>query len=140
MPERYSFDYAIVRLVPRVERGECVNVGVILSCRALRFLAARVEVDPARLAALAPDIDLAPIEEHLALIPRLCAGDAAAGPIGRLSQPERFHWLVAPRSTVIQVSPAHSGLCDDPASTLDHLMRTLVRSPRPGAADGEASP
>src|SRR5438132_13027450 len=115
-----AFDYAIVRVVPSVERGECLNVGVILFCRARRFLDAGMELDSARVRALWPVADLQEIAEHLAVIPRVCAGSADAGPIGALPRPERFHWLVAPRSTVIQVSPVHSGLCQDPAETLDH--------------------
>ena len=129
MPALNSFDYAIVRVVPRVERGECLNVGVILICRTRRFLGALIELDPARLLALFPDSDMALIEEHLATIPRICEGGTEAGSIGRLSQSERFHWLVAPRSTIIQTSPAHSGLCEDPVAALEHLMKTLVRIP-----------
>lgn len=127
MLARSSFDYAIVRVVPRVEREEFINAGVILFCRTRRFLGARVELDTARLATLAPDLDPAEVKEHLDSIPRVCAGGAAAGPIGRLSLPERFHWLVAPRSTMIQPSAVHSGLCADPAAMLEHLMQTMVR-------------
>ena len=122
-----SFDYAIIRVVPCVEREEFLNVGVILYCRAQRFLEARIALDKARLAALAPSLDLADIEKHLALIPRICAGDG--GPVGQLSQPERFDWLVNPRSTSIQVSPVHTGLCSNPAAMLDHLLRTMVLPP-----------
>ncbi len=126
MSARHPFQYAIVRVVPRVERGECLNAGVVLLCRPKRFLAARVGLDPARLAALAPDVDPATIQTHLAAIERIAAGDAAAGPIARLGQGERFHWLVAPSSTVIQPSEVHTGLCDDPAAELDHLFARLV--------------
>jgi len=119
-----SFDYAIVRVVPCVEREEFINVGVILFCREQRFLDARIALDKARLAALCPSVDIAEIEQHLNLIPRICAGDG--GPLSQLSQPERFHWLVNPRSTSIQVSPVHTGVCDNPAATLDHLMETMV--------------
>ena len=119
-----SFDYAIVRVVPCVEREEFINVGVILFCREQRFLDARIALDKARLAAFCPSVDIAEIERHLNLIPRICAGDG--GPLGQLSQPERFHWLVNPRSTSIQVSPVHTGVCDNPAATLDHLMETMV--------------
>lgn len=124
----HSFDYAVIRVVPRVERHEFVNAGVILYCRSLGFLGARVHLDPLRLAALFPSatLDLDVIERALSIIPRICAGDADAGPIARLDQAERFHWLVAPRSTITQTSPVHSGLCDDPAVTLDHLVATLV--------------
>lgn len=130
MPEHSSFDYAIVRVVPRVERGECINAGVILFCLTKRFLAAKVELDERRLLALAPDVDLELVRGHLEAIPRICAGGRAAGPIGQLPQKERWHWLVAPRSTIIQTSPVHSGLCEDPAQALEHLMDRMVRLPR----------
>ncbi len=126
MLARNSFEYAIVRVVPRVERGEFVNAGVVLICRQRRFLDARIHLDPARLTALAPDLDVAAVRGHLELIPRICAGDRDAGPIAQLSQAERFHWLVAPQSTIVQPSPVHSGLCDDPAGALDHLLETMV--------------
>jgi hypothetical protein len=120
------FQYAIIRVVPRVERGECLNAGVVLLCRSRRFLAARVGLDVARLEALAPGVDPAAIEEHLAAIQRVAAGDPEAGPIARLGQGERFHWLVAPSSTVIQPSEVHTGLSDDPARELNHLFERLV--------------
>lgn len=120
------FQYAIVRVVPQVERGECLNAGVVLLCRPRRFLAARVGLDAARLRALAPGIEPETIETHLAAIVRIAAGDQAAGPIARLGQGERFHWLVAPSSTVIQPSEVHTGLCDDPAAELEHLFGRLV--------------
>lgn len=123
----HPFQYAIVRVVPRVERGECLNAGVVLLCRPRRYLAARVELDRGRLAALAPDVDPTTIETHLAAIERIAAGDVGAGPIARLGQGERFHWLVAPSSTVIQPSEVHTGLCDDPAAELEHLVDLLVR-------------
>ena len=123
----HPFQYAIVRVVPRVERGECLNAGVVLLCRPRRFLAAQVALDHGRLAALAPDVDPATIETHLAAIERIAAGDPSAGPIAKLGQGERFHWLVAPSSTVIQPSEVHTGLCDDPAAELEHLMASLVR-------------
>ena len=124
---RHSFQYAVIRVVPRVERGESLNAGVILLCRPQRFLAARVGLDAARLRALAPDVDPATIETHLAAIERIAAGDPAAGPIAALGQGERFHWLVAPSSTVIQPSEVHTGLCDDPAVELERLFEGLVR-------------
>jgi hypothetical protein len=125
-PPPNAFQYAIVRVVPRVERGECLNAGVILLCRPRRFLAARTVLDERRLAALAPDLDPATIHPHLEAIVRIAAGDPAAGPIARLGTAERFHWLVAPSSTMIQPSEVHTGLCDDPAEELDHLVATLV--------------
>ena len=140
MPARSSFDYAIVRVVPHVERGECVNVGVILFCRTRRYLGMRVELDERRVRALAPDLDLVEVTRHLAGLERVCAGDPEAGPIARLAQAERFHWLVAPSSTVVQPSPVHPGLCVRPAEALEELMATLVRPPTAsaGAANGDA--
>jgi hypothetical protein len=123
-----SYDYAIVRVVPRVEREEFVNAGVILSCPAQDFLGARIELDERRLLALDAGVDLEAVRVNLASIPLVCAGGPAAGPIGRLSPRERFHWLVAPRSTIIQTSPVHSGRCRDPAAALDHLVRTMVQA------------
>lgn len=125
-PPPNAFQYAIVRVIPRIERGECLNAGVILLCRPRRFLAARTVLDEARLAALAPGLDPTTIRPHLDAIVRIAAGDPAAGPIARLGTAERFHWLVAPSSTMIQPSEVHTGLCDDPAEELDHLIATLV--------------
>ena len=126
----HSFDYAVVRVIPRVEREEFVNAGVIVHCYALDFLAARVELDEARLLALAADADLPLVRRHLAAIPRICAGGPSAGPLGELSQRERFNWLVAPRSTLLQTSPAHSGMCADPAGALERLLDRTVRAAR----------
>jgi hypothetical protein len=123
----HPFQYAIIRVVPRVERGECLNAGVVLLCRPKRFLAARVALDPARLQALAPGVDQTTIEEHLVAIERVASGDPEAGPIAQLGQGERFHWIVAPSSTVIQASEVHTGLCEDPAVELEHLFERLVR-------------
>jgi hypothetical protein len=131
VPAPRSYDYAVVRVVPRVEREEFVNAGVILFCLEAGFLEARVALDRARLAALDPAIDLAAVEAHLAAIERVAAGAEGSGPIGRLSQRERFQWLVSPRSAVIQVSAVHSGTCGDPAAALDGLMARLVGPPRP---------
>ena len=124
------FAYALVRGVPHVERGECLNAGVVLFCRQRAFLAARVGLDERRLAALAPDIDPAAVRPHLDAVPRIAAGDPAAGPIAALDRSERFGWLVAPSSTIIQPSAVHTGLSDDPAGMLDHLFVTLVAPPR----------
>lgn len=126
MPVPSSFDYAVVRVVPRVERGEFINAGVIVFCLERRFLEARVEVDEARLRALWPEIDIELVRKHLEAIPRIAAGDVSAGPIARLSQRERFHWLVSPRSTIIQVSPVHSGLCDVPGQVMEQLSERLL--------------
>jgi hypothetical protein len=123
-----SYDYAIVRVVPRVEREEFINAGVILSCPERDFLAARIELDERRLLALDAQVDLESVRANLESIPIVCAGGPAAGPIGRLSPRERFHWLVAPRSTIIQMSAVHSGRCHDPAAALDRLLETMVRA------------
>jgi Protein of unknown function (DUF3037) len=129
MPARNSFDYAVIRVVPRVEREEFLNAGVILFCLGKDFLQARVEVDEPRLRALWPAIEIDLVRQHLEAIPKICAGDPDAGPIGLLSLRERFHWLVAPRSTIIQVSPVHTGLCDHPEHALDDLFLKAVRLP-----------
>jgi hypothetical protein len=129
VPEQQSFDYAVVRIVPRVEREEFINAGVILFCRRARFLGARVHLDPARLAALAPACEPAEVERHLRLIPLICEGDPQGGPPSSWALPERFHWLTAPRSTVVQVSPVHSGVTADPQRSLDHLFGTMVELP-----------
>jgi len=121
-----SYDYVIIRVVPRVERGECINTGVILFCRTRRFLGMLVHVDEPRLLALAPDLDLTVIQQHLDTLSLVCAGGPDAGYVGQLSQSERFHWLTSPRSTIIQPSPVHSGLCDDPTAALEHLLETMV--------------
>jgi Protein of unknown function (DUF3037) len=120
------FQYAIVRVVPRVERGECINAGVVLFCRPRRFLAATIALDEERLRALAPGVDLEAVRGHLAALERIAAGDPEAGPIAALPPSERFHWLVAPSSTIIQCSPVHTGLSDDPARELRHLVARLV--------------
>jgi hypothetical protein len=126
MPDLTSFDYAIVRVVPRVERAEFVNTGVILFCRTRSYLDTRISLNAERLRAIAPDIDLEEVERHLQLITRVCRGGVEGGPIGLLSPSERFHWLTAPRSTVIQTSPVHSGLCTDTDATLERLLKQAV--------------
>ena len=129
MPDapRSPYQYAIVRIVPRVERGECLNVGVILLCRPRRYIGARTELDADRLAAFAPALDPATVRPHLDAIEAIAAGDPAGGAIAALGLAERFHWLVAPSSTIIQPSPVHSGLTDDPAGELERLVQALVR-------------
>jgi hypothetical protein len=122
-----AYDYAIVRVVPRVDRGEFINAGVIVSCATTRFLAARIELDERPLLALDPRADLPTLRAALEAIPLACVGGPAAGAIGRLSVRERFHWLVAPRSSSVQTSPVHTGLCSDPASAIEHLMARMVR-------------
>jgi hypothetical protein len=124
---RSPYLYAIVRVVPHVERGETLNAGVVLLCRPRRFLGARMALDEARLAALAPDCDAAAVRPHLEAIEAIARGDTAAGPMARRTAAERFHWLVAPSSTIIQPSAVHTGLTDDPAAELDRLVEALVR-------------
>jgi len=122
-----SFDYAVVRVVPRVERGEFINAGVIVFCLEQKFLEARIVVDEQRLRALWPELDLDLVRRHLEAIPKIASGDAAAGPIAKLGLRERFHWLVSPRSTIIQVSPVHTGLCEhSPVDALEALSRRLL--------------
>jgi len=122
-----AYNYAIIRVVPRVERGEQINAGVILSCPTAGYLGARVALDEARLAALWPATDLDEVKQALAIIPLIAAGDPRGGPIAAMSRSERFHWLVAPRSAIIQPSAVHTGICDDPEATLDQLLTRLVR-------------
>jgi hypothetical protein len=128
MSHQVSYDYAIIRVVPRVDREEFVNAGVILSCPTLNFLEARVELDEQKVLNLDPAADLESIRSHLEGIPVICAGGTSAGDIGALTQRERFHWLVAPRSTIIQTSAVHTGRCSDPSEALEHLLDAMVRS------------
>jgi len=121
-----SFDYATIRVVPRVERQEFINAGVVVFCLEKKFLAARIHLDEGRLKALWPGIDVDVVREHLAAIPRICAGDDSAGPIAKLSQRERFHWLIAPRSTIIQPSPVHSGLCESTDDLPERLAKQVL--------------
>lgn len=123
---RAAFDYAVVRLVPRVEREEFLNVGVVLHAPTRGFLGCVLRLAHGRARALAGDVDVAAIERALAGFKAVCDGDAGAGPIAGLSLTERFHWLVAPRSTVIQCSPVHGGVGDDPAAALDELFARRV--------------
>ncbi|MGZ4218703.1 MAG: DUF3037 domain-containing protein [Solirubrobacteraceae bacterium] len=127
MPERRDFQYTIVRVVPRIERGECINVGVVVFCRQRSFLGIRIELDEERLRALAPDLDPAAVEPHLEAIAAVVAGEPSAGPLAQLSPSERFGWVAAKSSTVIQPSEVHTGLTDDPQATLDHLFKLLVQ-------------
>ena len=124
-----TYDYAVVRVVPRVERGEFVNAGIILSCDVERILQAAISLDEKAVLALDANVDLDLVRSALAAIPMICAGGAAAGELGKLSARERFHWLVAPRSTIVQTSPVHTGQCKDPSAALEHLMQTMVLRP-----------
>ena len=126
MPDKFRYDYAVIRVVPKVDREEFINAGVIVSCPDLSFLEARIKLNEARLLALDPKVDLDLVRNHLATIPTICRGGEEAGSIGQLPQRKRFHWLVATRSTVIQTSPVHTGRCHDPAVALEHLVATMV--------------
>ena len=122
-----TYDYAIVRVVPRVERGECLNAGIILSCDVERILQASIELDESALLALDAGADMEVVRAALASIPKICAGGPEAGPIGRLSPRERFHWLVSPKSTIVQASAVHTGQCSDIDAALEQLMAKMVR-------------
>jgi len=126
VPDKFRYDYAVVRVVPKVDREEFINAGVILSCPDLSFLEARIKLNESRLLALDPAVDLDLVRNHLDTIPTICRGGDGAGSIGQLPQRQRFHWLVAPRSTVIQTSPVHTGRCADPSAALEHLLAKLV--------------
>jgi Protein of unknown function (DUF3037) len=126
MPARSDFQYTILRVVPRIERGECMNAGVVLYCRQLHFLGVRIGLDPGRLQALAPSLDPATVQPHLDAIAAVVAGDASGGPLAQLPASDRFGWVAAISSTVIQPSEVHTGLTDDPAATLEHLFTSLV--------------
>ena len=123
------FEYALLRVVPRVERGEFINAGVVLHCPDANFLDAHVHLDLERLGALDPGLAHAPVLAHLEAARLICAGGHGAGPIGLLPRSQRFGWLVAPRSTIVQPSPVHTGLADDPEEALERLLRTMVYRP-----------
>ena len=125
MPEQSSFDYALIRVVPRVEKEEFINAGVVVFCLEKNFLEARVRLEDERLRALWPEIDIELVRQHLEAVVKIASGNEDGGPIAKLSIRERFHWLVAPRSTMIQPSAVHTGLCVNPAASLDHLFKTL---------------
>ena len=126
MPDKFRYDYAVIRVVPKVDREEFINAGVIVSCPDLSFLEARIKLNEERLFSLDPSVDLELVRNHLASIPTICRGGADAGSIGQLPQRQRFHWLVAPRSTVIQTSPVHTGRCSDPTAALERLLAKMV--------------
>lgn len=126
MQEKHLFEYAVIRLVPRVEREEFLNVGVILYCAKQRFLKAMIEVNSNKLAAFCGDVDVATFEDNLQALTRICEGGEQAGPIGQLDLASRFRWLTATRSTVVQSSKVHPGFCDDAAETLLNLFNKLV--------------
>ncbi len=134
MPALHSYDYAVLRIVPCAEREEFVNAGVVLQCNERGFLGCRVHLDEGRLRALWPALDVELVREHVEAFPRIASGEPDAGPIAKFSRRERFQWLVAPRSTMIQVSCVHSGLCESPEATLDELFRRLVLMPPPNGS------
>lgn len=136
MRELATYDYAIIRVVPRVEREEFLNVGAIVSCERPALLLAKIALDPARLLTLDPTIDLATVRAHLDAIPRICAGEEEAGPIAAMPLRSRFHWLTARRSALVQTSPVHAGRCEDPRLIIDHLLARMVHP----AGFGEAPP
>lgn len=127
MHDLRTYDYAIVRVVPRVERGEFINAGIILSCDVERILMSSIELDEAALLTLDASVDLELVRSSLATIPAVCAGVVGAGEIGKLSARERFHWLVSPKSTIVQTSPVHTGQCNDVPAALEHLMNRMIR-------------
>jgi len=120
------FEYALLRVVPRVERGEFINAGVVLYCQEARFLGARVHLDPERLRALDPHLDPETVLAHLEVACLVCAGGPEAGAVGLMPPVQRFGWLVAPRSTVVQPSPVHTGLAEDPEEAIEHLLRVMI--------------
>jgi hypothetical protein len=127
--DRLPFQYATVRIVPRIERGEFINAGVVLFCRQRGFLAARTQLDEPALAALAGDCDPGDVRSQLQTLEAVAAGDPAGGAVAAMPQSERFHWLTAPASTIVQTSPVHTGLTGDPAAELDRLFGALVSRP-----------
>ena len=127
------FVYAVIKVVPRVERGECVNIGVVLFCRSRRVLDGRFELNVDRLRALAPDLDLGSVERQVTVMVDVLAGETGAGAMARLPQAERFGWLVSPGSTVVQPGPVHAGITSDPTATLERLFATLVQVTLPRA-------
>lgn len=129
MPGKQLFEYAVIRVVPRVDRGEFINVGVIVYCRDLKFLQIKYELNPARLLSFAPFIELAELEQRLQAFDRVCCGKPDGGPIGELPLASRFRWLTAARSTIIQTSPVHPGLTDDPTLALEKLYDQLIVVP-----------
>lgn len=137
--DRVPYEYALLRVVPRVERGEFVNAGAVVYCRALDYLAAAVDLDEARALALCAELDLPVVRRHLAAVRDLCAGAPCAGANGARPQGDRFRWLTSPRSTVVQTSPVHTGLTEDPAAELERLLEVMVRVRLSPAASDELS-
>jgi len=126
MPAAASFDYALLRVVPRVERQEFINAGAVVYCPEKQFLGARIHLDRDRLRALWPEVDVTLVEQHLDAVRRICDGAPEAGAIAKLSQRERFHWLTSPRSTIVQPSPVHTGVCESTEGMLDRLEKQFL--------------
>ncbi len=126
MPERSSFDYAVLRIVPRVDRDEFINAGLILHCLTRNYLETRVYLNRQLVLALCPGFDLDEASRHLDALAKISSGDPDAGPIAQLPKRQRFHWLVSPRSTILQVSPVHCGLCESPSAAFEDLYTRLV--------------
>jgi hypothetical protein len=128
MENNYLYDYAVIRLVPKVDREEFLNVGIIVLCEEKKFLDALIEIDENRFKTFNPEFDIETAKSHLKIIPAICSGSKEGGPVASLSQAQRFHWLTSPKSTIIQISPVHSGYCRDPLETLRHLFKVLVKT------------
>ena len=131
MQEKDLFEYAVIRIVPRVEREEFLNVGVVLFCREQKFLHCKFYIDPSRIKAFSPPINIEQIDAYLCAFRLICEGDNAGGPIASLPMIERFRWLTAARSTMLQTSSVHSGLCVDAKDTLEKLYKRLVAAENP---------
>ena len=127
MHDKHLFEYSVIRLVPCVDRGEFVNVGVILYCPDEQFLRSAIEINHDRVRSICPTIDFREVSQHLNAVEKICEGGKEAGPIGSLPTGERFRWLTAPRSTIVQSSPVHTGICSDPVDTIEKLMAKMVR-------------
>ena len=127
MQEKHLFEYAVVRLVPCVEREEFVNVGIILYCPQQQFIRSAFVIDESRIRAICSDVDIGEVKEHFRSFEQICIGGESAGPIGLLPAGERFRWLTAPRSTIVQTSPTHTGLTADAEETLEHLLTKMVK-------------
>lgn len=126
MSDKLLFEYAVIRVVPKVEREEFFNVGVILYCAPKKFLQTKYEISEHRLRSFCEELEIASLRDNLSALERIALGKENSGPIGKLSLPERFRWLTATRSTIVQSSRVHPGLCTDPQETLDELFRKLV--------------
>lgn len=128
MQDQFIYEYAVIRVVPRVEKEEFLNAGIILSCPEKDFLEAKIKLDETRLKSFDPEIDIEMIKSHLSTIPDICEGGYSAGGLAKLNKRERFRWLTSPKSTIIQISSVHSGYCKEPAEEISHLLEKMVGS------------